>query len=499
MFAANKTRHRLSGVGGGFMLFEAGTSSFVVPAGVISISAVAIGGGGGGRNSDSTTVREGGGGGALAWSSSILVTAGETLTLVVGASGFGGSPASSGTASSISRGGTTLLSAAAGTGAAVGVAGVGGAASASVGTNRFSGGDGNTAGALPNGGGGGAGGYYGNGGGNQGSGNSNGAGGGGGMGGNLTVTDQGGEQVSGGGTFPFGFSGFSGPRGADNARGFMGSSAAGTTELRPFNGVQSFGFGGGGSVGVGYTGGRGGTGAIRILWNTENAITSCIPPATPTIISSQFFQVNASTPPSPTIPAGVQVGDIVIVYTSYVRTDSVNPSASGIPTNFTDMRQSALSASGTYRAKYALSKRLVLDAAIAGTTIVIPSEPSGTLVVGVFVLRSANGVNPFLSTSGITERGIQTTNISMNGSQSFNATNQTTKGIPISFAFFVSYDGYPTGTVTWSGSTQITTGISTLGFFYKIYPFSATSTDDNITVTGGTGPRSGVLLALTGY
>lgn len=499
MFAANKTRHRLSGPGGGFTLFENGTSSFVVPAGVTSISAVAIGGGGGGRDSDTANIaRESGGGGALAWSPSIAVTPGEALTLVVGASGFGGNPATSGSSSSISRGGTTLLLAAGGTGAAAGAPGVGGSATASVGQFRFSGGDGSSSGALPRGGGGGAAGFYGDGGGNNNTGN--GSGGGGGMGGNLTTDNQFGETVSGGGTFPFGHSGFSGGRGANNARGYMGSSATSSTEVRGYSDAQAFGFGGGGSVGAGgYGGGRGGVGAIRVLWNTENALISSIPPATPTLVSSQFFQVNASSPPVPTIPAGVQVGDIVLVYTSYCRTDSVNPGTTGTPTNFTNVYSNFMSATGTYRSTYALSKRVVLDAGIAGSNIVIPSDPVGTLVVGVFVFRSATGLNVYSNNNNISIQGLQTTNIAISNSQTFNSSNQTGKGVIISLAFLQNYDGFAPNSVTWNGATQLTTGINTLRCYYKIYPFSATSTDDSVTANYGSGVRSGVVLPLTGY
>ena len=62
-----------------------GTTNFVVPDGVTSISAVVVGGGGGGGNdTDNTEPGSGGGGGGLAYQTSIAVTPGESLTVVVG-------------------------------------------------------------------------------------------------------------------------------------------------------------------------------------------------------------------------------------------------------------------------------------------------------------------------------------------------------------------------------------------------------------------------------
>jgi len=129
---------------------SAGSYSFVVPAGVEAISAVVVGGGGGGggsaRSPSSGFPRapanspftpetnalyspvhyqgKGGNGGDLAWANSIPVTPGETLTVVVGAAGNGGSVVYGGVGnvgtdggiSSISRGATTLISAGGGRG-----------------------------------------------------------------------------------------------------------------------------------------------------------------------------------------------------------------------------------------------------------------------------------------------------------------------------------------------------------------------------------------------
>lgn len=80
------------------------SQSFVVPAGVTSISTVLVGGGGGG----STGWDNGsGGGGALAYAS-VPVTPGETLLITVGA---GGSQGSNGSDTAIYRGATLLFKA----------------------------------------------------------------------------------------------------------------------------------------------------------------------------------------------------------------------------------------------------------------------------------------------------------------------------------------------------------------------------------------------------
>ena len=68
-----------------------GSYSFTVPASVNSISAVLIGGGGGGSANfyNANDVVEAGSGGSLVYAT-FLVTAGETLTVVVGAGGSAG-------------------------------------------------------------------------------------------------------------------------------------------------------------------------------------------------------------------------------------------------------------------------------------------------------------------------------------------------------------------------------------------------------------------------
>lgn len=78
-----------------------GTYSFVVPADVKTVSAVAVGAGGGGAE---TNDGGGGGGGALQYVNDIPVTEGEVLTVVVGSPGQNGTNGTSGGYSAIVRG-----------------------------------------------------------------------------------------------------------------------------------------------------------------------------------------------------------------------------------------------------------------------------------------------------------------------------------------------------------------------------------------------------------
>ena len=93
------------------------TYSWTVPAGVTSISAVAVSGGGGGPRGGCDFGGQGGTGGSLFYKNNISVTPGETLTINVGIGGSGGTidgVGTSGGESSIARSGTPLLSATSG-------------------------------------------------------------------------------------------------------------------------------------------------------------------------------------------------------------------------------------------------------------------------------------------------------------------------------------------------------------------------------------------------
>lgn len=249
--------------------------SFTVPDGVKRISAVTIGGGGGGAggNAGNNNGATGGAGGGLAYGT-FDVTAGETLTVVVGAGGNGGGAGNNGGAgnpSSIARGATVLLQGGGGQGGqdrstATRTGGT------STGTARIGGGAGGNSSATTNtgGGGGGAGGYSANGGngGSSGAG-TNGTGGGGGGGG---ATDSG--QGYGGGGVGIVGEGTSGTGGALNAIGTGGSSGANGT--RPAGGA----YGGGGGAcddDTDGSGGAGGVGAVRLVWGKDYTFPTSAP------------------------------------------------------------------------------------------------------------------------------------------------------------------------------------------------------------------------------
>ena len=247
------------------------TTSFVVPAGVTTISAVVVGAGGGGVYSGNGG--SGGAGGDLRYSTSIAVVPGETLTINVGVGGaIGTITATSGGFSSIVRvsNGTTLLSAAGGgggrqtstpnvqNGSSTGIGGVVGGGT---------GGRAATATTISNtSGGGGAGGY-------------SGAGGAAGVG-----------AVAGAASV-----GFGGGGGGGNGSGLIAGNGGGVGILGsgPSNGTAGAigGAGGAGSAGSGQTyggGGRGsdtlistnatagGNGAVRIIWGSGRSYPSTV-------------------------------------------------------------------------------------------------------------------------------------------------------------------------------------------------------------------------------
>jgi hypothetical protein len=257
----------------------AGTYTFTVPGGVTSISAVCIGGGGGGGGSeDSDEPGGGGGGGALAYQSSIAVTPGESLTVVVGAGGVSGNPSGNGGAggqSRIHRSETNLVAANGGGGGNHGrnstTAAAGGTVVTGTGGAGGSGGAPNGARTSSNGsGGGGAGGYSGAGGNGAewdgapaATAGAGGGGGGGGFGTGNTTRGGGGVGILG--------SGANGAAGGSNTSGGGGSGGATGT----FAG-GAYGGGGAGRSGAdtNSSGGAGGVGAVRIIWGTGRSYPS---------------------------------------------------------------------------------------------------------------------------------------------------------------------------------------------------------------------------------
>lgn len=266
----------------------AGTYSFVVPSGVTTVSVVCVGAGGSGLTINCLDFPPGGGGGgALSYTNNIPTTAGETLTVTVGAgvarnrypafrTGAGAAPA--GGPSSVARGGTVLISAAGGAGGfkgaglVAGSGGAGGAAGSGVGSVRYSGGSGSAYA------GGGAAGYGGNGGAgaplaSTGSPGTGGAAGGGGAS-SGTGADQGGSG-GGVGLVVVGASGAGGSIGTTSpfpAGGGGGGSGGATGGPAQFNfGTQPAGIygGGGGAAGdttTSATGGESAVGGVRIIY-----------------------------------------------------------------------------------------------------------------------------------------------------------------------------------------------------------------------------------------
>jgi hypothetical protein len=253
-----------------------GTYSWTAPAGVTSVSVVAVGGGGAGG---STWSSGGGGGGGLGWKNNITVVPGNSYTVVVGQ---GGQPTANANNNGVNLGGTSYFISTAtvagyggGRGGPSATAASGGYGGGWLGDGGGRGGDGAWDGSW-NYGGAGAGGYAGNGAstyGGSSSGNAAPSGGGGGTGGWYSSTYG---VPAGGGVGIYGqgasggasgqYYGGNGGSGGEQGRGGEGSGQSG---YQTING-GAFGGGGGGS-GTSYGGGWGGGGAVRIIWGLGRA------------------------------------------------------------------------------------------------------------------------------------------------------------------------------------------------------------------------------------
>ena len=246
------------------------SGTWVAPAGVTSVSVVAIGGGGAGHAYSSRS--SGGGGGGLGWKNNISVIPGNSYTVFVGA---GGSIKTSSNTSVANSGEYSYFI---NTSTVAGLGGTGGKYNASAAGGGYvgdGGGNGGTAPATTSyaSGGGGAGGTT-----NGGAGG-NGSGGGGGGGGGAGSADASG---AGGGVGVFGESsnGTGGAGSTANAQpgtggsgGANGSASPGSTARPSTGGIYG---GGGGAVDVGNVGenGPGGNGAVRIIWGEGRAFSS---------------------------------------------------------------------------------------------------------------------------------------------------------------------------------------------------------------------------------
>ena len=326
-----------------FLVFESGSSatgpspvtySYVVPAGVNYISAVAIGGGGTGGNTNRLGNQQAagaGGGGALAYSNKIPVTPGETLTVTVGNRGT--TPANS----SISRGSTVLLLAVGGsngnpnTGNAASGGGLGGQASNCIGQVCFSGGNGGTGTASTvsgdpapyrrGPGGGGAAGYAGNGGNGAtlGGGGSAPIGGGGGGGANTQLNGANGGGVglyglgssgAGGGYASSVVGGSSGDTGSALDGGTFNNLRASSNEYLDY--VTGAGAGGGGArytSSVSQFGELGSSGAVRIIHGINETF-----PVNCTTNNISFVTSTVSNQTTITMPSTILPNDFFILY-----------------------------------------------------------------------------------------------------------------------------------------------------------------------------------------
>ena len=262
--------------GGSVSFTTPGTYSWTAPAGVTSISVVAVGGGaGGGSGGYSGSGISGGGGGGLGWKNNITVVPGQTYTVVVGAGGTGTSMGSSPplVARPGGAGGDSYF---------INTSTVKGGGGASSGTGGTYTGDGGGNGGLgsqgyASGGGGGSGGGAG------GAGGYLGAGGAGGAWEGTPAGNGTGGSAGGGGSNSSGANGGGGGVGI-NGQGTSGTAAnqlgnAGSGGSSGANGSNRTGgnYGGGGGAaqyGFNSSSGAGADGAVRIVWGTDRAFPS---------------------------------------------------------------------------------------------------------------------------------------------------------------------------------------------------------------------------------
>jgi hypothetical protein len=221
--------------------WPASSGSWLVPAGVYSITVKCYGGGGGGGGAGNSGAGSGGGGGAFASDLTPLnVTPGQTIVVIVGNGGNAGNngPGGAGGLSSVSYNSTIYVRAAGGNAGVGGTAatttgGTGGLIASSIGSIKYAGGNG----------GNGATGTW-----------DNGGGGGGGAG--TSGNGGNGVSASGSSTIP-----------AGGAGGAAGGGNGGTGTAFNNNGFRvggnglSYGGGGGGGCAYNASGGNGGTGA----------------------------------------------------------------------------------------------------------------------------------------------------------------------------------------------------------------------------------------------
>lgn len=376
-------------VSGQAIFTSVGSTSWVVPAGVTSISAVCIGGGGGGC--ETTNGGSGGAGGDLRYYNNLSVTPGETLTITVGSEGANGNPGASGGFSRIARSGTTLLEAAGGGGGTIDGSAAQNGTSSTIG-GSIGGGDGGTCGDPTGsqcGGGGGAGGYAGNGGngginadGTAGATDSGAGGGGGGAGSSGQGGTGGGVNV-----FGIGSTGGGGDAGDDGQGGSYGDGGLNPNRANKTPLSEAFGAGGGGTDLSG-SAINGGQGAVRIVYpgNTRSFPSTDVwmSQIIPTVIESQVSTSNTLT-----IPASAQAGDLAVIARK-----SEETGAQSTPNGWTTITNQT-AANPTLNIWYR-----ILQSGDPGTTISLSSK-AGTNT-SILCFRKASGTVSSVSITGST-------------------------------------------------------------------------------------------------
>ena len=252
-----------------------GTYSWIAPTGVTAVSVVCVGGGGVGRCAAGGA---GGGGGGLGWKNNIAVSPGSSYTVFVGTGSVGNAGVGTGQTSYFIN--TSTVAGNGGQNATVPNAlFVGGGFVGDGGGTGGNGGRGLTDGS----GGGGAGGYNGGGGDTSGRGGlapnpttvpglpqpgSNGGGGGGGTSEGIGVGAGGGVGILGQGANGTATTVLNnGGHGGGGSGGAAGSASGG----------GAYGGGGSGADSTNTVSGKGGNGAVRIIWRGSNVLTRAFP------------------------------------------------------------------------------------------------------------------------------------------------------------------------------------------------------------------------------
>lgn len=516
---------------GGQSFIVAGTYAYKVPDNVTYISAVVIGAGGKGGNTNgasSYVSGGGGGGGALAYSNKIPVTPGEILYVTVGISRIDGGSRYSGIKRGNIFGSDYLIYAAPGNPGADntqtgGTYGLGGSANDCIGQVKYSGGNGGAPGAATispaqspyrrGGGGGGAAGYAGNGGNGaqyySGIAGIGGAGGGGAAGGyELSGTPQ--DTVSvgglGGGTGIYGL-GSSGAGGnlTSTSLSVLAGDTGSSLDGDSYNSLSTkilsgFGAGGGGAhftTGASQNGSNGIDGAVRIIHGTNKTY-----PIDSTENEISMVASTTSSTSSISLPADIQQGDCLVLLDLTDYSSSASQTAGGSqPTGWTLLDSST---NLTTYTKFVCSCLNVTEDNISGlANSIVNGMGTGTsYTYSSKILLQFRGLSGYTvydtsnygSSNFVIESSTAPANFVTNTSLF-----QYSRGISVVISFFKGTLALTPGTdITHSGATFVP-GPSNLSYAaYRIYPRSATTTANSVTMLDK-GVNNRAVCMITGY